>query len=239
MRKIGSLWIIIATLLAAFLAVWSIAPTMAAEAKAAENDNVGAEQARSSCCDATKGEKEEGFVPLFNGKNLDGWMGSTAGYVAEDGLLVCKAKGGGLLLTEKEYADFAFRFEFKLEPGGNNGVAIRTPPKGNPAHVGMEIQILDNHAEKYKNLKPYQFHGSIYFHVPAKRGHLKPAGQWNCEEIRCEGTRVKVTLNGAVIVDADLMTVKDEPIIKPTKGHIGFMGHGSRVEFRNIRLKEL
>lgn len=238
MRKIGSLWIM-ATLLAAFLAVCSNAPTTAAEANAAENDNVDAEEACSSCCDAAKNEKEEGFVPLFNGKNLDGWMGSTSGYVVEDGRLICKAKGGGKLLTEKQYADFALRFEFKLEPGGNNGVAIRTPAEGNPARVGMEIQILDNHAEKYKNLKPYQFHGSVYFHVPAKRGHLKPAGQWNSEEIRCEGSRVKVMLNGAVIVDADLMTVKDEPIIKPAKGHIGFMGHGSRVEFRNIRLKEL
>lgn len=238
MRKVCSLWMmsfLFAGLLVACGSLWAVA----AEVEGGKGDSATSEEGCSACGSSSQDETEEGFVPLFNGKNLDGWMGSTKGYMAEDGLLICKAKGGGLLLTEKEYADFAFRFEFKLEPGGNNGVAIRTPPKGNPAYVGMEIQILDNHAEKYKNLKPYQFHGSIYFHVPAKRGHLKPAGQWNCQEIRCEGTRVKVTLNGAVIVDADLLTVKDEPIIKPAKGHIGFMGHGSRVEFRNIRIKEL
>ncbi|NUQ63410.1 MAG: DUF1080 domain-containing protein [Pirellulales bacterium] len=186
-------------------------------------------------------EEKEGFVLLFHGKDLDGWQGSTDGYVVENGLMVCKKQGGGMLFTKKEYGNFAFRFEFKLEPAANNGVGIRTPLGCNPAYCGMEIQILDT---EYKNIQPWQAHGSIYGVVPAKTGFLNPAGQWNSEEIRCSGRRVTVTLNGEVIVDADLDKVKpvdghDHPGLKQEKGYIGFLGHGSRIEFRNIRIKEL
>ena len=188
---------------------------------------------------------EPGFTSLFDGKTLQGWQGATEGYVAEDGTLVCLK--GGQLFTDKEYSDFIFRFEFKLPPGGNNGVAIRTPLHCNPAYCGMEIQILDDSAERYKaRLKPYQFHGSIYGVVPAEKGHLKPVGQWNIEEIMCQGRRVKVSLNGEVIVDANLDKLPEKlpdghahPGLKRDKGYIGFLGHGARVEFRNLRIKEL
>lgn len=188
-------------------------------------------------------EKDQGFVSLFNGQDLEGWQGDVKGYVVEQpGLLVCKP--GGQLFTTKEYSDFVFRFEFKLEPNGNNGVGIRTPLGVNPAYAGMEIQILDDTGSQYTQLKPYQYHGSIYGVVPAKRGFLKPVGEWNSEEIRCEGTHVKVTLNGEVIVDADLSKVEpidgnEHPGLKREKGYIGFLGHGSRIEFRNLRIKEL
>lgn len=191
----------------------------------------------------TPEEKEAGFVSLFDGKTLDGWIGDTKGYVVEDGLLVCKP--GGNLYTEKEYADFIFRFDFKLTPGANNGVGIRTPSDCNAAYCAMEIQILDNTAKQYEHLQPYQYHGSIYGVVPAKRGFLKPVGEWNTEEIRCQGSRVTITLNGTVIVDADLAEIdepmdhRDHPGLHREKGHIGFLGHGTRVEFRNIRIKEL
>lgn len=202
-------------------------------------------------------EAKEGFVDLLAVKSLDElWQGATRGYVLVDDAkegrkLVCKKTGGGNLLTKKEYADFVFRFEFKLTPGANNGVGIRTPAQGNPAYVGMEIQILDDGHEKYKGwLKDYQVHGSIYGVVPAKRGFLKPTGEWNFEEIRAEGRRVKVTLNGTVIVDADLdeavaknggktLDGQAHPGLKRDKGHIGFLGHGDELEFRNIRVKEL
>ena len=198
-----------------------------------------AAEGAGGCC-ATE-EAKEGFVALFNGKDLDGWQGSTDGYVVEDGLLVCKKKGGGTLFTTKEYGDFAFRFEFKLEPAANNGVGIRTPLGCNPAYCGMEIQILDT---EYKNIEPWQAHGSIYGVVPAKTGFLKPAGQWNSEEIRCDGRRVTITLNSEVIVDANLDEVKpidghEHPGLKQEKGYLGFLGHGSRIEFRNIRIKTL
>ncbi len=185
-------------------------------------------------------EAKEGFVSLFDGKTLDGWQGNTHGYKVDNGVMICEP--GGNLFTAKEYADFIFRFEFKLPPNGNNGVGIRTPLKGNPAYAGMEIQILD---DRYKGIRPYQAHGSIYGVVPAKRGHQKPIGQWNSEEIKCEGSHVKVTLNGTVIVDADLDKIdkpldgREHPGLHNKKGYIGFLGHGSPVEFRNIRIKEL
>lgn len=193
----------------------------------------------------SKREARQGFVSLFDGKTLDGWQGSVKGYSVEDGLLVCRKDGGGNLFTKNQYADFVFRFEFKLEAGGNNGVGIRTPLRGDPAYVGMEIQILDDSAPRWAKLNPYQYHGSIYGVVPAKRGHLKPVGQWNSEEIMCKGSQVRVRLNGAVIVDADLSKIKktmdgrEHPGLHNKQGYVGFLGHGSRIEFRNIRIREL
>ena len=192
---------------------------------------------------AAVADVEPGFVPIFDGKTLDGWTGGR--YVVEDGMLVCPAEGGGLLRTEKEYANFAMRFEFRLPPGGNNGVAIRYPGQGNPAYSSMEIQILDDSAEKHAHLQPYQYHGSIYGVVPAKRGAQKPPGEWNEEEILADGMRIRVTLNEQVIVDANLNDVTDpevlkqHPGLKRESGYIGFIGHGDRVEFRNIRVKEI
>ncbi len=189
-------------------------------------------------------EAKDGFTLLFDGQSLDAWQGDTKGYVPDaGGVLVCKP--GGKLLTKKEYADFVFRFEFKLPPGGNNGVGIRTPAQGDPAYVGMEIQILDDGAEKYAKLQPYQFHGSIYGVVPAQRGALKAVGEWNSEEIVAKGSQIKVTVNGRVIVDADIGPIREtldhrpHPGLHNEKGFIGFLGHGDRLEFRNIRIKEL
>jgi hypothetical protein len=200
--------------------------------------------------DSPTGADEDGFVRLFNGKDLTGWIygGKQAnkGYQVKDGVLFCTEKDGGNLFTEKQYGDFAFRFEFKLEDSGNNGVGIRSPLQGDPAYVGMEIQILDDNGKDWKDkLRPSQYHGSIYDVVPARRGSLKPAGEWNSEEIIAKGRHVTVKLNGNTIVDANLDDVKDEAVLKKhpglkrEKGHIGFLGHGSRVEFRNIRIKEL
>jgi hypothetical protein len=178
----------------------------------------------------SKEERDQGFVSLFDGKSTDGWKGATKGYVPENGNLVCQKKGGGNILTEKEFGDFIFRFDFKFEPDGNNGVSVR----------GHEIQILDDYAEMHKNIKPCQYHGSIYCKVPAKRGSTKPAGEWNSEEIHVKGNQWKVTVNGMVIVDADISKVEGlEEVAKRTKGPIGFLGHGTRVEFRNLRVKDL
>jgi hypothetical protein len=197
-----------------------------------------------------KSAGEEGFVPLFNGKDLTGWVygGKPAGkgYQVKDGVLFCTDGDGGNLFTEKEYGDFAFRFEFKLEDSGNNGVGIRAPLEGDAAYVGMEIQVLDDNGKEWKGkLRPEQYHGSIYDVVPAKQGALKPAGEWNSEEIIAKGRQITVKVNGKTIVDANLDDIKDEKVLKKhpglarTAGHIGFLGHGSNVEFRNIRVKEL
>ena len=192
--------------------------------------------------------REDGFAALFNGHDLTGWVGNKKGYGVEEGkIVVYPDRVGGNLYTEKEYSDFIFCFEFKLTPGANNGLGIRAPLEGDAAYAGMELQILDNTAEKYKDLQPYQYHGSIYGVVPAKRGYLKPVGEWNEQEVVADGSRITVRLNGVTIVDADIDRAstpdtrdgRDHPGLKREKGHIGFLGHGSRVEFRNIRIKEL
>ena len=192
---------------------------------------------------------ERGFTELFDGKTTAGWQlvkGRGPGYVAQDGVLVCPKEGGGNLFTVKEYKDFVFRFDFKMEPGGNNGVGVRAPLEGDAAYAGMEIQILDHDHAMYKGkIKPAQHHGSVYDVLAAKADALKPAGEWNSEEIRIKGSKIKVTLNGKVITEGDLSKVTDPAVLKKhpgltrTQGHIGFLGHGTRVEFRNLRVKEL
>jgi hypothetical protein len=198
--------------------------------------------------DLTEQEVAEGFVPLFNGKDLAGWVGDKEGYVVENGrIVVYPERGSGNLYTEREYSDFILCFQFKLTPEANNGLGIRAPLVGDAAYVGMEIQIIDNTAELWKDLEPWQYHGSIYGVVPAKRGHLKPVGEWNEEEVTAKGKRIIVRLNGVIIVDADIeeastpqtMDGRDHPGLLRERGHIGFLGHGYRVEFRTIRIKEL
>lgn len=193
-------------------------------------------------------EAKKGFVSLFDGKSLEGWEAThEGGYVVQDGVLACTKEIGGFLYTDKEYGDFVIRFEFKLTPGANNGLGIRTPRGGDPAFVGMEIQILDDSAPEYENLQPWQYHGSIYGVVPAKRGHLKPVGEWNQQEVICRGNRVTVKLNGETIVDADVeeaskpktLDGREHPGLKREQGYIAFCGHGAHVEFRNIRIREL
>ncbi|MGM0621314.1 MAG: 3-keto-disaccharide hydrolase, partial [Bacteroidota bacterium] len=197
----------------------------------------------------TEEEVNDGFVSLFNGMNLDGWQGNTTDYFAEDGdLHVQPERGGhGNLFTEDEYSDFIFRFEFQLTPGANNGLGIRAPLTGDAAYEGMELQILDNTAPIYANLKEYQYHGSVYGVIPAKRGYLNPVGEWNEQEVIIKGPKIKITLNGTVILDGDIeeaskngtLDGRDHPGLKREKGYIGFLGHGSELKFRNIRLKDL
>ncbi len=194
-------------------------------------------------------DAEEGFTSLFDGRSLAGWQGASAGYEAVNGELRSKPGVGGNLLTVGEYDDFVLKFDFRLTPGANNGLAIRMPPVGNAAVAGMELQILDDGHEKYRGIEPWQSHGSIYGVVAAERGKcLKPAGEWNTEEVTVQGTRVKVVVNGRTIVDADTAPFRDgrptldgrpHPGLARTKGHIGFAGHDDEVHFRNIRLKPL
>ena len=194
-------------------------------------------------------EKKQGFTVLFDGTNLDNWVGDTSGYRLEQGNIVVhpEGHGAGNLYTKEEYADFEYRFEFQLTPGANNGLGIRAPLQGDAAYAGMELQILDNEAQKYKNLQPYQYHGSVYGVIPSKRGYLLPTGDWNKQEVIVKGTKIKVILNGTVILDGDLKEAsingtadhQDHPGLKRTTGHIGFLGHGDVVRFRNIRVRKL
>ncbi len=190
---------------------------------------------------------EPGYVSLFDGNSLTGWklLGKIgAGYYVRDGKIVCPRGGGGNLLTEKQYADFILRFEFKLEEGSNNGLAIRSPLQAsNLAYDGMELQIIDNSAHRYRDIHPWQKHGSLYHVFPAKTGFLRPTGEWNSQEVVVTGRRIAVVLNGHSILDADLDTVTDpeilasHPGLRRSSGHIGFLGHEEPIEFRNIRIK--
>ena len=207
---------------------------------------------------------EKGFTPLFNGRDFTGWVYGTRangvenrsgkGYQIENGVIFSTKEDGGNLFTEKEYGDFVLRFEFKLTENANNGIGIRAPLQGDAAYLGMEIQVLDDGGSSYTKLQPYQYHGSIYGMVPPRRGFQKPVGEWNTQEITARGRQITITLNGTTIVDASLDDVKDEAMLKThrdlskpegsrgianTKGHIGLLGHGARVEFRNLRIKEL
>jgi len=188
------------------------------------------------------------WASLFNGRDLEGWTTvhpSSGGYLVKDGLLVCPAGEHANLFTTREYSDFAFRFDFRLDPGANSGVGVRAPLEGDASRAGMEVQILDDAAPEYRDLKPSQYCGSIYGLFPARRGALKPAGTWNREEIRYEGRHARVTLNGQVIVDANLDDVHDpellrqHPGLQRRSGHVGFLGHTNTVAFRNIQLLDL
>ncbi|NND33722.1 MAG: DUF1080 domain-containing protein [Saprospiraceae bacterium] len=193
-------------------------------------------------------EQNMGFVQLFNGINLDGWIGNKTDYVVENGEIVIypgSGGGSGNLYTEEEYADFTFSFEFKLTPGANNGLGIHAPLGGDAAYEGKEIQILDNSSPIYADLKDYQYHGSVYGILPAEKGALKPVGEWNREEVSVKGNQIRVVLNGQRILAGNLDSVtrngtldgKEHPGLQKLKGHIGFLGHGSQVHFRNIRIK--
>ncbi len=194
-------------------------------------------------------EKKDGFKVLFDGTNMHSWTGNTEEYVLENGNIVMRPSKsfGGNLYTKEQFSNFVYRFEFMLTPGANNGLGIRTPMEGDAAYAGMELQILDDDAPIYKDLEEYQYHGSVYGVIPAKRGHLKPMGEWNYQEVIANGDNIKITLNGEVIVDGNLKEAskngtvdgKEHPGLLNKSGHIGFLGHGSVVKFKNIRIKEL
>jgi hypothetical protein len=187
------------------------------------------------------------FRPIFNGRNLADWAGPVENYEVVGGVLRCKPHKGGTIYYNQEFHDFAARLEFKLPPGGNNGLAIRYPGQGDTAYVGMcELQILDDTDPKYaKSLDPRQAHGSAYGMVAATKGYLRPVGQWNFEEVTVKGSKIKVELNGTVILDTDLSQVKEfmadsaHPGKDRTSGFFGFAGHSDPVEFRNVAIKPL
>ena len=212
----------------------------------------------------TAQEKKQGFEMLFDGTSLDRWQGDKESYTPVNGAILVSSNGTGTgnLYTDKEYRNFVFRFEFCfLREGVNNGVGIRTPMGVDAAYYGMcECQILDHDAPEYADwLREYQVHGSVYGVVPAKRLVHKPLGEWSTEEIRVEGDHIKVTVNGQVIVDANIRKAckghnvapdgsnenpytvdhRNHPGMFNKKGYVSFCGHGEGLKIRNVRILDL
>lgn len=189
-------------------------------------------------------EPPPGFVALFDG-TLDGWQmvdgKRKEAWTVKDGVLVCSGGGGGWLMHRQQFSDFDLRLEYRISKRGNSGVAIRSPIRGRPSAVGIEIQILDD--PTYKGLKPSQHTGSVYSVVAPSKHAGKPAGEWNTMRIVCQGRQVRVEVNGEKVVDANLddhkAAAKQHPGILRTEGHIGLQDHGGKLEFRNLWIKPL
>lgn len=200
----------------------------------------------ATCNELLAAHAAEGFESVFNGLDFDGWDGPVDNYEIVDGSLRCRSGKGGTIFTTDEYEDFVVRLEFIVPEGGNNGLAIRYPGQGDTAYVGMcELQVLDSDHPKYAGLDPRQHHGSAYGMAAAQRGYLRPAGEWNFQEVTVQGARIRVELNGTVILDCDLEQVTEFMGGQPhagkdrRRGHFGFAGHSDPVAFRNIRIKRL
>ncbi len=203
---------------------------------------IGADEANAYLA----GLDTESYRSIFNGKDFTGWAGPTERNAVVDGAI---HSSRGTIYTAERYEDFVIKFEFKLPPGGNNGLAIRYPGEGDTAYVGMcELQVLDNTHPAYAKLKPHQFHGSAYGMAPALRGYLRKPGEWNYQTVTVRGHRVIVELNGAVITDADLSKVDPKTFMYKaakfkgrmrTEGHFGLAGHGKPIAYRNLYIKPL
>jgi hypothetical protein len=204
---------------------------------------IGAEEAAKIL--SSKGNA--GFKSAYDGKSFAGWAGPLDNYEIKDGAIVCKPGKGGTIYWNENLKDFSARIEFKLPPGGNNGLAIRYPGSGDTAYVGLcELQVLDDDAEKYARLDPRQYHGSAYGMAAAHRGYLRPAGEWNFQEVTVKGSTIRVELNGNVILDTDLakidpatyMAGSKHPGVSRTEGYFGFAGHNDPVSFRRVMIRD-
>ncbi len=192
---------------------------------------------------------EVGHQPLFNGRDLQGWVAGTAAngqgskptecWDVQEGLLVCTGDKGPWLRSEQQFADFNLRLDYRLKPGGNSGVYLRVPADGNHhgPGSGVEIQILDDDAPRYQTLKAYQYTGSVYAIVAADPRVARPAGQWNTLEIDVHKYHYRIIHNGQVVVDADAQQ-HPELAERRLEGFLGLQNHRENVWFRNIRIKQ-
>lgn len=187
-----------------------------------------------------------GFSALFDGESLSGWtaIDSKAGnWRVVAGLLETRGDGKGWLSTNREYSDFELMVDYRLRPGGNSGILIRAPHRGDPSFDGIEIQILDDQAPIYRSLKPEQYTGSVYGVLAAQRGHARPPGEWNSLRIVAIGSRIRVELNGMKILEGDLSSsiarLPRHRGLARSRGFLGLQSHESRVEFRSIALREI
>jgi len=185
---------------------------------------------------------DDGFKPMFNGKDLTGWK-TTGNWVVEPGgIITLRPRPGetgwkrydAYLTTERKYRDFILDLEFKFEKEGNSGVFLRVRDPKSQVDTGFEVQVVDTYGKK--KITAHDCGGVIGTAVPTKN-MVKPAGQWNHYTITCIGSHLTVVFNGEKVVDLDLSKspLKDRPL----EGYIGFQDEAKRIWYRNVRIKEL
>lgn len=176
---------------------------------------------------------------LFNGRDLTGWKGS--GYEVKDGAIV-STPAAKVLFTEATYANYQLELEYKLASGGNSGIGIHYPGMGDAATSGIEVQILDNSAKKHKELVDTQRNSSLYLLEAAKKDPALPAGEWNKQKVTVIGSIIIVELNGVIVLRANLNDLAEKNPehtgVMRRSGHIGLLGHGDVVSFRNLQITE-
>ena len=217
------------------------------------------------CSNASDGDASRGgWISLFDGKSLTGWRGYNGidiqgAWNAVDGVLYFDGKKEGRpqinIITEKQFDDFDFQFDWKIEQGTNSGVMFHVaegPAK--PYHTGPEYQILDDlgfRSGKGEPVTPPNYTGSHYAVEPPFENATKPIGEWNTSRILVDGNHVEYWLNGVKTAEYDMHSPKwNEEIANAKfnnwelyattgKGHISLQDHGHRVWFRNLKIKEL
>lgn len=200
---------------------------------------------------------EAGFTPLFDGTTLKGWHlyrkpgQPVTGWAAEDGTLVRTGESGDLM-TDRDYGDFDFRFEWKISPGGNSGVLYRANEDNEASYwSGVEYQVLDNDKHPDGKNGPDRHAGAVYGMYPPVGAQPKPVGEWNEGRIVARGDHVEHWLNGTKVAEYTLWTPEWKAKVAKTKfaawpdygmaksGRIGLQDHGDQVSYRNLRIREL
>jgi serine/threonine protein kinase len=195
-----------------------------------------------------------GWNELFNGQNLSGWrpVESDGAWQVRDGVIFADGNGGGRLSTIGVYGDFDLELEYRLPPGGNSGVFLRSPPIGNSLGKGlMEVQLLDSTAPNYQNLAPNERTGAIYKTIGASVAIESKPDVWNRILMELTGSKVAVSVNGVKVAEGDIADPSVGSFIENPQpvGHIGLQRHlpagpagpqggPTGAEFRNIRIRE-
>lgn len=218
--------------------VVALALILVLSAAAAAEDNV-----------LTEEEQEQGWILLWDGQTLDGWM-PNEGWSVEDGTLTPNGKGGGILTTEERYSDFVLILEFKLTEHCNSGVFFRTDIPWDPVNTGIEIQILDSYGREEMTRWDC---GAVYECLAPSENACLPAGEWQKLKLTARDNIIEVELNETKIIEMDL-NEWTEPHRNPDgtenkfpiayrdmarDGHIGLQDHGHKLWYRNIKLLPL
>ncbi len=185
---------------------------------------------------------KEGFVNLFNGKDLKDWriLGKPEAFQVIDGVIRSEAGKGGhwMYYKKKQFSDFVLRVEWRVSAKGNSGVFIRAPQKGNPWTTAYEVQISCEEPRR----DALHCTGALYGYAPVNPRPDETPEKWRIYQVTCKGTKITVLVDGKKVCELDQST-KKETKEKPLKGFIGVQDshgpEGTWVEYRSIKIKEL